>query len=249
MMGWLTQTETNGSWLTRPETWALAALAVGLWLAIPHSTQRSRRAGAVLCIAGIVLLVFRMPIVGPWFERGIFAAMATLTIGGCVAAISMRSPVYSAIWFAMSLLGTAGLMMEQYAQFLGVTTTVVYAGAIVVTFLFVVMLAQPEGHDTYDRLSWGRLAKPTMVLAGGLLMGLLGAALTTVREGQLPEPPAATTNLTTPHHIASLGNQLFGTHLVAVELAGTLLLAALVGAIAIMIHGKPQRAAEGELND
>jgi len=87
-----------------------------------------------------------------------------------------------------------------------------------------------------------------VVLAGGLLMGLLGAALTTVREGRLPEPPAATSNLTTPHHIASLGNQLFGPHLVAVELAGTLLLAALVGAIAIMIHGKPQRAAEGESN-
>lgn len=247
-MGWFTNTTTNTAWLLRPECWALVALAVGLWLAIPHSTKRSRRVGMSLCIAGIVLMILRLPHVGPWFESAIFAVMAMLTIGGCVAAISMRSPVYSAIWFAVSLLGTAGLMMEQYAQFLGVATTVVYAGAIVVTFLFVVMLAQPDGHDTYDRLSWGRLAKPAIILSGGLLMGVLSAALATVRTGQLPRGAAATEQLEASHHVAALGNQLFGTHLIAVELAGTLLLAALVGAIAIMIHGKPQRTAEGESN-
>ena len=54
----------------------------------------------------------------------------------------------------MSLLGTAGLFLFQGAQFLGVATIVVYAGAILVTFLFVLMLAQPEGHAFYDRVSW-----------------------------------------------------------------------------------------------
>ena len=55
----------------------------------------------------------------------------------------------------MSLLGTAALFLLQGAQFLGIATVAVYAGAIVVTFLFVLMLAQPEGHAFYDRISWG----------------------------------------------------------------------------------------------
>ncbi len=54
-----------------------------------------------------------------------------------------------------SLLGTAGLFLFQGAQFLSIATVAVYAGAIVVTFLFVLMLAQPEGHAFYDRIGWG----------------------------------------------------------------------------------------------
>ena len=45
------------------------------------------------------------------------------------------------------------------AQFLGIATVAVYAGAIVVTFLFVLMLAQPGGHAMYDRISWGWLPR------------------------------------------------------------------------------------------
>ena len=62
--------------------------------------------------------------------------------------------MYCAVWFALSLLGTAGLFLFQGAQFLGVATIVVYAGAILVTFLFVLMLAQPTGRAYYDRLCW-----------------------------------------------------------------------------------------------
>ena len=80
---------------------------------------------------------------------------AVITVASAAATIASRSPVYSAIWFAVSLLGTAGLLLLQGAQFLGIATVAVYAGAIVVTFLFVLMLAQPEGHAYYDRVSWG----------------------------------------------------------------------------------------------
>ena len=62
--------------------------------------------------------------------------------------------MYCAVWFALSLLGTAGLFLFQGAQFLAVATIVVYAGAILVTFLFVLMLAQPNGRAYYDRVSW-----------------------------------------------------------------------------------------------
>ena len=71
-----------------------------------------------------------------------------------VATISFRSPVYCAIWFGMTLTGTAGLFLLAGAEFLAVATLVVYAGAILVTFLFVLMLAAPEGDSSYDRHSW-----------------------------------------------------------------------------------------------
>ena len=58
-----------------------------------------------------------------------------------VATISFRNPVYCAIWFGMTLTGTAGLFLLAGAEFLAVATLVVYAGAILVTFLFVLMLA------------------------------------------------------------------------------------------------------------
>ena len=71
-----------------------------------------------------------------------------------VCTVTFRSPVYCAVWFAMTLTGTAGIFMVQGAQFLAVATIVVYAGAILVTFLFVLMLASPEGDAYYDRVSW-----------------------------------------------------------------------------------------------
>lgn len=167
-------------------TWGLILLVTGLFLAIPHSTRRTRNAGGLLITAGIVSILYALPRFGPWFEQLVFWALALLTVGASAAAISMRSPVYAAIWFAVSLLGTAGLLVQQHAQFVGVATMVVYAGAIVVTFLFVVMLAQPEGHETHDRLSWGRLAKPASILAGGTLMALLGSACGAVLNGDIP---------------------------------------------------------------
>jgi NADH-quinone oxidoreductase subunit J len=75
----------------------------------------------------------------------------------------------------MVLLGTAGLFLYQGAQFLSVATVVVYAGAILVTFLFVLMLAQPEGQAYYDRVSWEALlsAATGAVLVGMLMMVMI----------------------------------------------------------------------------
>ena len=85
-------------------------------------------------------------------------------------AVTLSSPVYCAIWFALTLLGTAGLFLFQGAQFLGVATIVVYAGAILVTFLFVLMLAQPQGHAYYDRVSWEALVSAAV---GAVMIGIL----------------------------------------------------------------------------
>src|SRR5262249_495143 len=145
---------------------------------------------------------------------------------------------YCAIWFGMSLVGTAGLFLFQGAQFLGVATIVVYAGAILVTFLFVLMLAQPEGQANYDRISWGpRLSAVTGAVVVGLLTLTLVAVFGNPDEAQGPQRRFGAEELDkdilADQHMARLGAQLFSNYLIPVEVAGTLLLVALVGTVAI----------------
>src|SRR4051812_48543374 len=173
-----------------PTFWALGAGAVGLWLLLPMRVAYGRRLGGVLLTLAGALFAYDLPLLGPWVDQGVFWLLALVTLAGAVATISSQSPVYSAIWFAQSLLGTAGLFLFNGAQFLGVATVVVYAGAIVVTFLFVIMLAQPEGHSAYDRISWGGLPKVLAVVTAGLLVGIVAFMLGRLKEAAI-QPTAA----------------------------------------------------------
>ena len=222
-----------------PLIWSLVLAALGIWLLLPRGNTRLRPLGALLSAASLGLLACVLPFFGDWFARALFWLLAGGTVAAAVATISMRSPVYSAIWFALTLLTTAGLFLLQGAQFLGVATIVVYAGAILVTFLFVLMLAQPEGHAYYDRISWGPVPTVFATLAGVLIVGGLA-----YRLGSLEPPPMAdsseieNSDLLHKEHMARLGSQLFSRYLVSVEVAGTLLLVAMVGAVAILIQGR-----------
>lgn len=213
-----------------------AALAgAGLWQALPRGRAAGRRLGAVVGCAGLgVLAAAVLRAETPWSPGTLlFYSLAATTVVSAAAAVSLKSPVYCAIWFALTLLGTAGLMLYQGAQFLGLATVVVYAGAILVTFLFVLMLAQPEGHAYYDRVSWDAFASAAV---GAALAGVLTGAV--LASDQPREPRDQGGQVLHEEHTARLGGELFGKHLVAVEAAGTLLLIALVGAIAIVGQAK-----------
>ncbi|HQU43480.1 MAG: hypothetical protein B7Z73_08810 [Planctomycetia bacterium 21-64-5] len=224
---------------------ASALLAGGLWLQLPRGTTRGRWWGVLLAAVGIGMLAalfvhFQRE---HWIGEGVFFAVAVTTIVSAFGAVTMRSPVYCALWFALTLLSTAALFLLQGAQFLGVATIVVYAGAILVTFLFVLMLAQPEGHTYYDRVSWEPMLS---ACTGAVLIGLLTAVIFLPAEGKAAQSgwktegagaEARQTEILNTEHVAHLGRQLFSRYLVAVEVAGTLLLVALVGAVAIVAQG------------
>jgi len=215
---------------------------LGLWMLMPGRRKALRLLGGPLAIAGALCALSLAPVIGGKMQLP-FSLIAGLTLAAAVAAVTARSPVYAAVWFAGVLLGTGGLFLINGAQFLGIATVAVYAGAIVVTFLFVLMLAQPEGHDYYDRVGWGRVSQGVGCLAGMLVSA---AIIWAVME------PGATSALTPsgpraldhPQHVATLGGQLFTRHLVAVQAAGAMLLAALVGAVAIAGHGVGVRGLE-----
>ena len=213
--------------------------AAGMWLLLPRGRAGGRLLGVLLALAGLGVLAWQVPPLGDWAGDVVFYILAAVTVVAAAAAVTFRNPVYCAIWFALSLLGTAGLFLLDGAQFLGVATVVVYAGAILVTFLFVLMLAQPEGDAFYDRLSWDT---PWAALTGMLLVGILTLAVVGVFRpgGETPAPVARFTpaeleqGVLAPQHMAHLGRELFSRYLFAVEVGGTLLLVALVGAVAIL---------------
>jgi len=254
---------------------ATVCTAIGLWLMLPRGGHRGRRLGILLGLVGLGLYFWQFLGTSPSgagvATQCVFVPLAALTVIACAASVTARNPVYTAVWFGVALLGTAGLFMLQSAQFLSVATVVVYAGAILVTFLFVLMLAQPEGHAYYDRLSWeAMLSAVTGAVVLGVLVTLITSAMSDTATSSNEQPVAATSTNTADGaavadraratdttagsasddgaghkaklldeaHVARFGGQLFGPQLVAVEVGGTLLLAALVGAVAIVMQGR-----------
>jgi NADH-quinone oxidoreductase subunit J len=235
---------------------AVTAAATSLWLLLPRGSESraARWLGLLLGAAALAGFVATGRRLGGLGEESVFLVVSLVAIVSGAATIVTRSPVYSAIWFALALAGVAGVLLVLGAQFLGVATIVVYAGAILVMFLFVLMLAQPSGLAPYDRVS----SEPLLsAVAGAILLGLLTLAI-----GRLSTEPsiccavpsrsaAVTAAVSAPtdsaavaadplanDQVARLGAELFGRHLLAVEVAGVLLLVALIGAIAVVSRGE-----------
>jgi len=229
--------------------WIVALLcgAIGLWMMLPVRHGTSRAVGGILGIVSAVLVLGSLLPQGISTASLLFWAMAGLTVGSAVATIMAHKPVYSAIWFAVVLLGTSGLLLINGAQLLGIATLAVYAGAIVVTFLFVLMLSQGEGQSFYDRISWGPIPAAMATFSGMSLVVVLSWSISSAGEeiqathGDTAEAMAL--DVMTLDHVATLGRHMFTKNLLAVLVAGVLLLAALVGAISMAEHGNATTAA------
>ncbi|MCS7083012.1 MAG: NADH-quinone oxidoreductase subunit J [Bacteroidetes bacterium] len=155
----------------------------------------------------------------------LFSLFGALAIAGAVGVIAARNPVYSALSLVLNFFSLAGLYLSLEAQFLAVAQVIVYAGAIVVLFLFVIMLLnlQPE---SLPRLRLDLTGLLALLLGAGLLMGIgagLWAFARTAFERN-PEPSSVGT-------VDSLGRTLFSTYLVGFELVALLLLVAMIGAV------------------
>ena len=229
---------------------------LAVWWLMPAVKQRPRILGGLAALAAILMLqMMLLPPAGEPVRNGLFFLFAATAVISAGLMITDRNPVYSALWFAMVTLAVCGLFLLNSAPFLSAATIIVYAGAIIVTFLFVIMLAQQSGSGdpaSYDQQPF----QPAVASLGAFI--LLGALLFTLQEwggidgkstshdarpGQFIAMPAGISPnplsqapSDNPHEIGSLrvlGRSLFGDYLFAVELAGTVLLIATIGAIAI----------------
>lgn len=157
----------------------------------------------------------------------LFSVCSVFCIVGALCTILAKNPIRGALGLLLTIIGIAGLFLRLNAQFLAAIQLVVYAGAVVVLFVFVIMLLGPDAGISEKA---GRRSLGARLFAGGLL-GLLGAlALCLIAQGNLHEFPIIGPEFGS---IEAVGTRIFTVGLVPFELVTVLLLVAVIGALAV----------------
>jgi NADH-quinone oxidoreductase subunit J len=169
----------------------LALGAVGVCMALPRRGVSPQLIGAVIAAAAGGLIITLLSIkAAPKLPNLYFYIFSVISLGAALRVITHPRPVYAALYFILTVLSTAGMFVILGAEFLAFALIIVYAGAILITYLFVIMLATqaPAGGDTevlaeYDAVSREPIAA---TVAGFVLLGVLS----TMMFRGLPNMPA-----------------------------------------------------------
>jgi NADH-quinone oxidoreductase subunit J len=169
----------------------------------------------------------------------LFAFCTLVCLLGALATILARNPIRSAVGLLATIFGIAGLFLQLRAEFLAAIQLIVYAGAVVVLFVFVIMLLGPDAgaeEDYFADGAPGRFARGFSIvavlgMAGAAVFVLLGASGEPVRFSPVPKDHGS---------IEAVGTLLFTRGLVPFELATVLLIVAVIGAIALA-RSKPRK--------
>jgi NADH-quinone oxidoreductase subunit J len=210
----------------------------GLYLLLPKSNRSSVMPGAVLGVLALIglIVVLAARVVVADTQSLYFYLFSLIAIVAATRVVTHPRPVYSALYFVLVVIAVAALLVLQGAEFLAIALITIYAGAILVTYLFVIMLAQQSGSPLYDR----NAREPFLaVLAGFVLMAAIAG-----QAGALPQPTEtpvieAQSTVETPSataplgHTAEVGLLIMTQYIVALEIAGVLLLVSMIGAIAL----------------
>lgn len=158
---------------------------------------------------------------------GLFLLFAAAAVAGAVAMVLSRSPVHAVLYLVITILALAGLFVTLDAQFLATLQVIVYAGAIMVLFLFVIMMLNFGPGPELP----GFLGRPAALIVGGLLMAQLAVAILWSAGwlGRSPAPAPAMPR----GSVENVGALLFSQYVLPMELASVLLLVGMVGAVAL----------------
>jgi NADH-quinone oxidoreductase subunit J len=167
------------------------------------------------------------------FELICFGVCTLMILIGGVSTVGARNPIRGAMGLLVTIVGIAGMYLGLAAEFLAAIQIIVYAGAVVVLFLFVIMLLGPSATSPRD----ARSAIPRYFGATVFAASCVGAVVLMARASTGSTMlPQATTGLGT---IEGLGRELFTVGIVPFEISGALLLVAVVGAVAVARGKQP----------
>jgi NADH-quinone oxidoreductase subunit J len=156
-----------------------------------------------------------------------FWPLSFLMLAGALAVVLSRNPVASALSLAFSIVMLAGLFLCLHAYFLAAIQVIVYAGAVMVLFLFIIMLLDLKAEEM-RRIRW-------FGLVGGAAVGLFFAWQ--FRRVLLANPAGHVTAASLPpapaNEIPALGALLFGKYVLPFEVVGVLLLVAMLGVVVL----------------
>ncbi len=174
-----------------------------------------------------------------------FALAAAISLAGALGVVFGRNPIHAALMLVMTLFGIAVLFLEQDAQFLAAVQVIVYAGAIVVLFLFVIMLL---GVDQREAIFAERL-RGQRVLAFVLVAAVLAEVLLLATGHWSTGAHSSTGALTgSGSNVAKLGRALFTTYLIPFEVTSALLVVAVIGAV-VLARRPERRALDGSTDE
>ncbi len=158
-------------------------------------------------------------------EQLFFFYFAAVIAVASVLVVALRNPIYSALSLLIMFFHVAGLYVSLRAEFLAAVQVIVYAGAILVLYLFVVMLLNLKQDDRYHR-QWPVAGVVGLTLA-------VEAVMLTLLKGRAIPPAPANTNETVEGlgNTEALGDALYSTYLFPFEVASLILLVAMIGAI------------------
>ncbi len=156
----------------------------------------------------------------------LFILLAAMAVGSALMVITRKNPVHSVLYLIVTFFAISGLYILLNAQFLAIVNIIVYAGAIMVLFLFVVMLMNLNQEVEPQK---NRLVQFAGLISGGGLFLVLVAALVTSKS------VAAGMELQTGDYglIKTLGNVLFKDYVLPFEISSVLFLSAMIGAVVI----------------
>jgi NADH-quinone oxidoreductase subunit J len=177
-------------------------------------------------------------------ELFVFVCASAMVLVGAVGVVVRNHPVHAALSLILTLFGVAVLFVAMEAHFLAAVQVIVYAGAIVVLFLFVIMLLGVDKVENV-RLEPLRVQRPLAAIVGVGLVALLGAAIIDTRDRIVPSPRQsdavnAVAEGTNDSNIRALARDLFGDRVLAFELTSVLLVIAVVGTV--LLARRPERA-------
>jgi NADH-quinone oxidoreductase subunit J len=165
----------------------------------------------------------------------LFYVFAAIAIGGAIGVVLGRNPVSSLVFMVVTLAAGAGVYVLLEAHFLAAVQVIVYAGAIMVLFLFVIMLLN-LGHDYQADLRgglWALLAFATSGAIAGLLAPTFRGAEPAQGVTELAGAAAIDQALADYGAVGAIARPLFTDYVVPFEITGILLLVAVVGAVAL----------------
>jgi NADH-quinone oxidoreductase subunit J len=159
----------------------------------------------------------------------VFYLFAGLAVASSVLMITRKNPVYAAMYLVVTLFSVAALFVLLDAHFLAALQVVLYAGAILVLFLFVIMLLN-LGHELDPDIR----GKFWWAIGFGLSLVLFAELFVLARSvPEAPGPEVLTPLIETRGAVGAVAEPLFENYVVAVEVTGVLLLVAMVGAVVI----------------
>jgi len=172
-------------------------------------------------------------------EMAIFALFALLALGSSLVVIAHKSPIYSTLSLVLTLFSVAVLFVLLGAPFIATLQLLIYAGAILVLFLFVIMLLNVGGRE--EGIPGGhRMQLATAVLGALVFTGMLWLLLRPALGG-LPHAPLTEEMVS----LTGLAQELFAEYLLPFEIVGLLLLVAVIGATVIARRPTPQELSGG----